>query len=53
MYRGKYAPSAYRRHVQEVVGALKARHGLHNSSEARRRHDDAPAAHSPQQLFLF
>ena len=54
MYRGKYAPSAYRRHVQEVVGVLKARHGLHNSSEARRRHDDdAPAPHSPRQLFLF
>src|SRR2546425_2072110 len=53
MYRGKYAPSAYRRHVQEVVAALKARHGLHNCSEARRRRDDAPAAHSPQQLFLF
>ena len=53
MYRGKYAPSAYRRRVQEVVGALKVRHGLHNSSEARRRHDDAPAPHSPQQLFLF
>src|SRR2546426_9421012 len=53
MYRGKYAPSAYRRHVQEVVGALKARHGLHNTSEPRRRHDDAPAVHSPQQLFLF
>src|SRR2546428_6295903 len=53
MYRGKYAPSAYRRHVQEVVGALKVRHGLHNTSEPRRRHDDAPAVHSPQQLFLF
>ncbi|TMI71554.1 MAG: radical SAM protein [Bacillati bacterium ANGP1] len=53
MYRGKYAPSAYRRRVQEVVGALKVRHGLHTSSEARRRHDDAPAPHSPQQLFLF
>src|SRR2546428_6383557 len=25
MYRGKYAPSAYRRHVQEVVAALKDR----------------------------
>jgi len=53
MYRGKYAPSAYRRHVQEVVAALKVRHGLHNTSEPRRRHDDAPAVHSPQQLFLF
>src|SRR3989449_6461463 len=53
MYRGKYAPSAYRRHVQEVVGALKVRHGLHNTSEPRRRHNDAPAVHSPQQLFLF
>lgn len=53
MYRGKYAPSAYRRHVQEVVAALKARHGLHTSSEARRRHEDAPAAPSPEQLFLF
>jgi len=32
---------------------LKVRHGLHNTSEPRRRHDDAPAVHSPQQLFLF
>jgi DNA repair photolyase len=53
MYRGKYAPSSYRRHVQEVVAALKARHGFHNSSEARRRHENAPAALSPQQLSLF
>jgi DNA repair photolyase len=28
MYRGKYAPSDYRRHVQEVVAALKSRSGF-------------------------
>src|SRR5713226_5288788 len=53
MYRGKYAPSAYRHHVQEVVGALKARHGLDRSSESQRKHEDTPAHPSPQQLFLF
>src|SRR5947208_3223928 len=28
LYRGKYAPSSYRRHVQEIVAVLKAKHGF-------------------------
>jgi DNA repair photolyase len=40
LYAGKYAPPGYVRQVQEVVGMLRARHGL----QARRRGGSADTA---------
>ena len=53
LYRGKYAPSAYRRHVQEVVAELKSRHGLNRQVETRRAPQKTPVPSAPHQLLLF
>ncbi|MHB8732801.1 MAG: radical SAM protein [bacterium] len=46
MYRGKYAPDAYRAKISGIVEASKRQHGLH-----ARRHPAPPA--EPAQLALF
>ncbi len=53
LYRGKYAPSAYRRHVQEIVAELKSRHGLNRHPEARRASQNGPSPAASHQLSLF
>lgn len=55
MYRGKYAPSAYRRRVQEIVTTLKARAGFRprgggSKSESRALQYQSRA---PEQISLF
>ncbi len=49
LYRGKYAPSEYRRRVQEVVSALKSRYGFREAVRAR----TPPPQSQPQQLTLW
>jgi DNA repair photolyase len=52
MYRGKYAPSEYRRRIQEVVAALKSRSGFGAPSD--HAHTIAPKPRSlPEQLSLL
>jgi DNA repair photolyase len=51
LYRGKYAPSAYRRRVQEIVAALKSRHGFREARPGRRAEKRNQA--TPQQLPLL
>jgi DNA repair photolyase len=52
LYRGKYAPSEYRRRIQEVVAALKSRSGFGAGSDYARR--VPPKLRSvPEQLFLL
>jgi DNA repair photolyase len=58
LYRGKYAPPAYRRHVQEVVAALKTRCGFNSSptrNESKRveRPSRRRQASPPRQLQLL
>src|SRR5436309_2931275 len=52
MYRGKYAPSSYRRHVQEIVAALKVRHGF-QEPRAGSRANQKDVLPPPQQLTLL
>lgn len=49
LYRGKYAPPAYRRHVQEVVAALKTQFGFNSSFN---RNDTKRATRSAQRHQL-
>ena len=49
MYRGKYAPSSYRRHVQEIVAALKVRHRF-QEPRAGSRANQKDVLPPPQQL---
>ncbi len=52
MYRGKYAPSEYRRRIQEIVAALKARSGFGALSDPA--HNIPPKPRSlPEQLSLL
>jgi len=52
MYRGKYAPSEYRRRIQEVVAALKSRSGF--GARSAPAHNIPPKPRSvPEQLSLL
>jgi len=58
LYRGKYAPAAYRRHVQEVVAALKTRFGfntssMHNATKQAKRPSPRSMTKPPHQLQLL
>ncbi|MDR7421256.1 MAG: radical SAM protein [Armatimonadota bacterium] len=50
LYRGKYAPRAYQRRVQEVVAALKRRLGFPDRASSRGMNGQTPA---PAQQRLF
>jgi DNA repair photolyase len=52
MYRGKYAPSEYRRRIQEVVAALKTRSGFGAPSDHPRTIPPRPNS-PPEQLSLL
>ena len=52
MYRGKYAPSEYRRRIQEVVAALKSRSGFGAPSDHPRNSRPKPRL-LPEQLSLL
>lgn len=53
LYRGKYAPSDYRRRIQEVVATLKARSGF-AATRASIRSDPPPrSVRVPEQLPLL
>jgi DNA repair photolyase len=52
MYRGKYAPSEYRRRIQEVVAALKSRSGFGARSGYTRKIPPKPRL-LPEQLSLL
>ena len=51
LYRGKYAPAAYRAQVQRIAAAVKARVGFRPPAAAPER--SAPASKSPSQIPLF
>jgi len=53
MYRGKYAPSSYRRHVQEIVAVLKAKHGFRAPRADSRPNQKVASLSAPQQLSLL
>jgi DNA repair photolyase len=53
LYRGKYAPSEYRRGIQEVVAALKARSGFDAPSERKRNSPPPKPRVVPVQLSLL
>ena len=53
LYRGKYAPSSYRRHVQEIVAALKAKHGFGAPRADSRPNQKVASLSAPQQLSLL
>jgi len=52
MYRGKYAPSEYRRRIQEVVAVLKSRSGFGAPSDHPRNRRPKPRL-LPEQLSLL
>jgi DNA repair photolyase len=52
MYRGKYAPSEYRRRIQDVVAALKSRSGFGVPSDHPRTIPPRPNS-APEQLSLL
>jgi DNA repair photolyase len=52
LYRGKYAPSEYRRRIQEVVAALKSRSGFGARSDTPRSSPPPPRSF-PEQLALL
>lgn len=53
LYRGKYAPSGYRRRIQEIVATLKARSGF-GATPASARSDQPPGpGRVPEQLSLL
>jgi DNA repair photolyase len=52
MYRGKYAPSEYRRRIQEVVAALKSRSGFGAPSD-HPRNSRPKRRLLPEQLSLL
>src|SRR3989475_5400981 len=53
LYRGKYAPSSYRRHVQEIVAVLKAKHGFRAPRADSRPNQKVASLSAPQQLSLL
>ncbi len=53
LYRGKYAPSAYRRRVQDIVAELKSQHGMNRRVDTRRAPQDGGPPAASQQLSLF
>lgn len=52
LYQKKYAPIQYRRQVQKVVSAIKARVGLNEDDEDAAERKE-PASKVPSQLQLF
>jgi DNA repair photolyase len=51
LYAGKYAPSAYRKEVQAVIGELRKKYGLNNRDEADEDRAVEPITVAEQQML--
>src|SRR5215213_5624195 len=53
LYAGKYAPSAYRKEVNAVVGELRKKYGLNGRDEADADRNEEPVKSAEQQMLRW